>query len=319
MDTTNTTDDSPLWKQIADQLRADIAREIYAPGAPLPGEHAMATRYNTSRPTVRRAITELAGEGLVTAAQGRGTFVRPRPDRRLIAINAAEHPDLLADDFNPTRIGWDREEHPDAARFQQDGTTRVTNAVITAATRDQAEALGIRTGELIYYRFTHWRHRHTQRVISITSTTPAHLIGLNIGQNKEPATFATPPVRDEHDEPFEHDDVFDNTDHEPDDAHDPANEEFEPAEPDNTTIRPLYDRLADSGATGYATTITARMPRGDELNDLGTEPGTPILQIRRAMTDQHGRTLEVTTIEAPADRFEVITSPAPARTAILTV
>ena len=46
------------------------------------------------------------------------------------------------------------------------------------------------------------------------------------------------------------------------------------------------------------------MPRGDELNDLGTEPGIPLLQIKRTMTDPHGRPLEVTTIEAPADRIE---------------
>jgi len=50
------------------------------------------------------------------------------------------------------------------------------------------------------------------------------------------------------------------------------------------------------------------MPRGDELNDLGIEPGTPVLQIRRTMTDQHGRPLEYTLIEASSDRFEAITA-----------
>jgi DNA-binding GntR family transcriptional regulator len=65
------------------------------------------------------------------------------------------------------------------------------------------------------------------------------------------------------------------------------------------------------------------MPRGDELNDLGTEPGTPLLTITRTMTDQHGRTLETTLIEAAADRFQITsaTTATTARTpgAILTV
>lgn len=297
MDTTQ--DDAPLWRVIADQLRADIGNEVYAPGAALPGETAMAARYQTSRPTVRRAIFELAGEGLLSAAQGRGTFVRPRPDRRPILIGGTQHPDLFDDEYDAERAGWIRHEHPDAARYRAEHRG-VTDTILTGATRDQAEALRISTGELIIYRFQHWRHRQTQRVISITSVSPAYLTS----PLARPRTSDTEPPDDyETEGPIG-----------PADQDEPP----EPAdlpEPDDEAAPPrLYDELTKYGPVSFTTGINARMPRGDELNDLGTEPGIPLLQIKRTMTDPHGRPLEVTTIEAPADRIEALTTDPGTRT-----
>ena len=308
-----TRDESPLWRQIADQLRSDIADEVYAPGSALPGETVMAQRYQTSRPTVRRAIAELAGEGLLSAAHGRGTFVRPRPDRRAILIGGADHPDFLDPDFDPTRIGWQSDEHPAAAQFSAAGIQGVTDAVITAADRDQAEALGIKTGQVILFRFQHWRHRQTQRVISVTSAAPSHLLGILDDPNQttpDPNLFSGETI------PYPR--------HEADDHHtDPSAPRQAATEPlgEPSPSRRLYDMLAVHGPVSFTTNINARMPRGDELNDLGIEPGTPVLQIRRTMTDQHGRPLEYTLIEASSDRFEAITADPRSRTpgAILAV
>jgi len=65
----------PLWAQIADSLREDIGT-VYAPGDTLPTETDLEQRFGVSRITIRRAVAELAAEGLVTRRQGRGTFVR---------------------------------------------------------------------------------------------------------------------------------------------------------------------------------------------------------------------------------------------------
>jgi GntR family transcriptional regulator len=65
----------PLWAQIADTLRKEIARE-YGAGDVLPPELELEQRFGVSRITIRRAVSELAAEGLVTRQQGRGTFVR---------------------------------------------------------------------------------------------------------------------------------------------------------------------------------------------------------------------------------------------------
>ncbi|MFD0635947.1 GntR family transcriptional regulator [Catenulispora yoronensis] len=309
---------------MAAALRTDINRETYAPGSPLPGEVAMAARYNTSRPTVRKAIAELAGEGLLSAAHGRGTFVRPRPDRRTIAIGQGDHVDFLEEDFNPVTIGWGYTEHPDAARLRAQGTEGVTRAVITTATRDQAEALGTHAETLILYRFAHYRHRHTHRLIAITSAVPAHLIGIPI----DPGTHDHDP-----DNPYlsRWAPLRRHPDDEPDpgtqtEADDEPGYEPDPSQPDpdpddgNTTSPALYHLLAvRHGPVAFTTTVSARMPRGDELNDLGTEPGTPLLTITRTMTDPHGRILETTLIEAPADRFAVTSATTPGNGIILTV
>jgi len=66
-----------LWRQVADDIRADISTGKLAPGARLPGELDLADAYDVSRDTIRRAIAELASEGLLVTLHGRGTIVRP--------------------------------------------------------------------------------------------------------------------------------------------------------------------------------------------------------------------------------------------------
>jgi GntR family transcriptional regulator, phosphonate transport system regulatory protein len=64
-----------LWRHIADDLERAIAAGEIAAGEKLPGETEIAARFAVNRHTVRRAIAELAGRGLVRAARGSGTFV----------------------------------------------------------------------------------------------------------------------------------------------------------------------------------------------------------------------------------------------------
>jgi DNA-binding GntR family transcriptional regulator len=64
-----------LWKQVADDLRAEIQSGELPPGAKLPGEAEMAKQYGVSRDTIRRATSALAEDGLLVILHGRGTFV----------------------------------------------------------------------------------------------------------------------------------------------------------------------------------------------------------------------------------------------------
>ncbi len=61
--------------EAAARLRAAILGGTYAIGARLPGERELSVRLGVSRATLRSAITRLAGEGLLRAAQGSGTVV----------------------------------------------------------------------------------------------------------------------------------------------------------------------------------------------------------------------------------------------------
>jgi GntR family phosphonate transport system transcriptional regulator len=64
-----------LWRQIAGSLEAEIAAGGLAPGARLPTEAELTTRFGVNRHTVRRAMEELENRGLVRVEQGRGSFV----------------------------------------------------------------------------------------------------------------------------------------------------------------------------------------------------------------------------------------------------
>jgi GntR family transcriptional regulator len=76
------------YERIAEDLRWEILSSRRQPGERLPSEHKLAEQYRTSRPTVRRAIALLKGEGLVVTEQGRGAFVRPTPHVRLLVTGS---------------------------------------------------------------------------------------------------------------------------------------------------------------------------------------------------------------------------------------
>jgi GntR family transcriptional regulator len=69
---------APLYRQLADDLRARIAEGEFSLTDPIPTEAQLSAGYRTSRITVRHALALLEQEGLVHREQGRGSFVRPR-------------------------------------------------------------------------------------------------------------------------------------------------------------------------------------------------------------------------------------------------
>ncbi len=65
----------PLYLQVRDALAERIARREWQPGATLPNEVDLSRQLQVSQGTVRKALSELETEHLVTRRQGRGTFV----------------------------------------------------------------------------------------------------------------------------------------------------------------------------------------------------------------------------------------------------
>src|SRR4051795_3684976 len=79
------TSDRPVFKQIADRLRAAIVAGELAPGARLPSEQELIDTLGVARGTIRQAMNLLRSEGLVRTEHGRGSFVRERPPVRRLA------------------------------------------------------------------------------------------------------------------------------------------------------------------------------------------------------------------------------------------
>src|SRR4051812_789136 len=66
---------TPIFRQIAEQLRKQIENGELHFGDVIPGERELAQAWNVSRMTLRAAIDELVDEGLVVRQRGRGTVV----------------------------------------------------------------------------------------------------------------------------------------------------------------------------------------------------------------------------------------------------
>ncbi|MGD1899116.1 MAG: phosphonate metabolism transcriptional regulator PhnF [Phormidesmis sp.] len=72
---------SPLYIQIAQQLRQSVHGGTYRVNERLPAESQLAERFGVNRHTLRQAIALLKQEGLLRVERGRGTFVTAAPIR----------------------------------------------------------------------------------------------------------------------------------------------------------------------------------------------------------------------------------------------
>lgn len=77
----------PLYQQVADMLREQIALGDYAEGERLPSERKLVELHCVSLMTMRRALALLREEGLVSTQRGRPARVRTRPRRRRLALD----------------------------------------------------------------------------------------------------------------------------------------------------------------------------------------------------------------------------------------
>ena len=76
----------PLYRQLADDLRARILDGEFSVAEAIPTEARLSEGYRTSRITVRHALDLLEQEGLVHREQGRGSFIRPRTYQATAAL-----------------------------------------------------------------------------------------------------------------------------------------------------------------------------------------------------------------------------------------
>jgi GntR family transcriptional regulator len=66
---------SPIYRQIADQIRYAVATGSLAVGEPLPSVRALATELVLNANTVAKAYSALVRDGVLESQQGRGYFV----------------------------------------------------------------------------------------------------------------------------------------------------------------------------------------------------------------------------------------------------
>lgn len=87
---------TPLWQSIASALSDEIAAGHYGLGDRLPTEAALSARFGVNRHTVRRALGDLAGRGLVHSRRGSGVFVAAKPTDYPLGTRVRFHQNLRA-------------------------------------------------------------------------------------------------------------------------------------------------------------------------------------------------------------------------------
>ena len=72
---------APKYQFIADSLRSEIENGQYSSKQLLPTEQLLCQRFQISRQTIRRALSVLEEEGLITRRQGSGSHLRERTEK----------------------------------------------------------------------------------------------------------------------------------------------------------------------------------------------------------------------------------------------
>jgi GntR family transcriptional regulator len=121
----------PLWLRAAETIREQVSEGALRPGSRLPPERDLCRRLDISRVTLRRALLQLVDEGVLKPSHGRGWYVAS--DERKDWPNSLES-------FSET-----------AARMGLIATSVVLRADTAMATLDEAEALGVAPGALLFH------------------------------------------------------------------------------------------------------------------------------------------------------------------------
>ncbi len=117
-------DSTPLWKQIEESVRRQVASRAAPPGAAMPSVRELARDLRINPATVARAYQRLAEEGILTVRRGEGTFVAEAPPAwvraerlRLLLEGAVRYANLAAaigatevETADELRAAWSRME-----------------------------------------------------------------------------------------------------------------------------------------------------------------------------------------------------------------
>ncbi len=87
----------PLYKILIDDLKKLIDQGTYKKGELLPSENELCKKYNTTRPTVRQALSELINAGYITRQQGKGSIVtEPKQGLGVLSVSSVSDAELSA-------------------------------------------------------------------------------------------------------------------------------------------------------------------------------------------------------------------------------
>ncbi|QPB24476.1 phosphonate metabolism transcriptional regulator PhnF [Rhizobium sp. 007] len=182
-----------LWRQIGEKIVEDISTQGLGPGSRLPTEPELASRFDVSRNTVRRAMSMLEDDGLVRIEQGRGTFVHDGIINYEISKRTRYSENLKRQGVDPGKILKRVEEVPASDQVSQRLKIKAGDLVVVVESVSLADGVIIAFGQMYYpsERFpgfaqlkleqgsslhlkTYGIHDYTRLHTAITTRPPTH-------------------------------------------------------------------------------------------------------------------------------------------------
>ena len=120
---------SSSYRDIAEAIRRDVEAGRWPADKPLPGVDRLREIYDTTRETAHRAVRHLVAAGLLYTKPRRGTFIRPRVEKRAIVRDRIVYRDEIGYFFDRNAQGWRALDTP--------------TQKVEFPPRDVADALGI--------------------------------------------------------------------------------------------------------------------------------------------------------------------------------
>lgn len=173
----------PGYRELAAMLREAILQGVYPADSTLPKQEELAAEHGVNINTVRKAVSVLESEGLVTPVRRRGTVVRARPPMKRLGTERYAKSKWK---FGLVAFAADREA---SGRTWSPGDQ--TNEVQKTTADDEiAAALGVEPGGVVYERARLVRDEEQVPTHTLTSYyRPEHIEGTPLVDPKPgPAT-----------------------------------------------------------------------------------------------------------------------------------
>lgn len=145
----------PLYYQLKNIIKEQIENGYLKPGDTVPPERILAESYEVSRPTIRKALSELVNEGLLNRKKGKGTFVsEPNFEFSFVQKLMTFYDDMVTKGFEPK--------------------TRVITKKLKEANEDLAGKLSISAGNKIIF-IKRVRFIKGEPIVIVNNHLPYHL------------------------------------------------------------------------------------------------------------------------------------------------
>jgi len=155
----------PAYYQLIEIIREKIETDEFKIGQKIPSENKLSELYQISRMTVRQAIKELVGEGLLYREKGRGTFVcKPKINYGFIQKLTTLYDDMLEKGYTMR--------------------TKILKQEIKPASKAIAKKLNIEENEKIIY-ILRVRYIENEPIVSVINYIPYRLCPDLINEDLE--------------------------------------------------------------------------------------------------------------------------------------